>query len=72
MKSDKGGSMSRTRTQPTESVRKRDGLRDPQHAPGRETRAEPQPQERMLEYIGHSGGNLKWCNTFYGGESRAG
>lgn len=71
MISDKGGMMSRTRTEPTESARKRGAFRIPLIA-GRETRAESPSTERMLEYIDHAGGNLKWCNTFFGGESRAG
>ncbi len=54
--------MSGNRTKPTESTPKRDVLRDPQQRSGRV----------MLEYIDHLGGHLKWVNTFYGGEMRAG
>ena len=64
--------MSRIRTKPTESARKRDVIRDPQETAGRATRAEGLPPGRLLEYIDHWGGNLKWCNAFYGGEMRAG
>jgi hypothetical protein len=64
--------MSGTRTRPAESAQKRDGLRDPQRSTGRVTRAEWSPATALLEYIGHLGGHLKWVNTFYGGEMRAG
>ncbi len=64
--------MSRNRTAPTESAQKRDVLRDPRQSAGRVTRAERMPPRALLEYIGHLGGRLKWVNTFYGGEMRAG
>ncbi len=64
--------MSGTRTKPAESARKRDGIRDPQQNTGRVTRAECLPPGPLLEYIDHLGGHLKWVNTFYGGEMRAG
>jgi len=64
--------MSRKRTKPTESATKRGVGKDPQSIAGRVTRAEFTPPGPLLEYIDHSGGNLKWCNTFYGGVSRAG
>ena len=64
--------MSGIRTQPTESARKRDVWKDPQSTTGRKTRAELLPPGPLLEYTVRLGGNLKWCNTFFGGESRAG
>jgi hypothetical protein len=64
--------MSRIRTKPAESARKRDVFRDPQQSTGRATRAECLPPGPLLEYISHLGGHLKWVNTFYGGEMRAG
>lgn len=64
--------MSRIRTKLAESATKRGVGKDPQSIPGRMTRAELMPPGPLLEYIDHAGGNLKWCNAFYGGESRAG
>lgn len=64
--------MSRVRTQPTESARKRDVFTDPQVRGGRSTRAEFFPSEPLLEYERASGGPLKWPGLFYGGETRAG
>lgn len=64
--------MSRNRTKSTASAQKRDVFRDPEQSAGRITRAECMPSGPMLEYIDHLGGHLKWVNTFYGGEMRAG
>lgn len=63
--------MSRNRTKPTESATKRDQL-TVQSGVGRMIRAEMLPPGPLLEYIDHSGGNLKWCTTYFGGQSRAG
>jgi len=64
--------MSENRTKPAESRPKRDVLKSPQRGTGRVTRAECMPPRALLDYIDHLGGRLKWCNTFYGGEMRAG
>lgn len=64
--------MSAKRTKPAESKPKRDVWKDPHQSMGRVTRAECMPPRPLLEYIDHLGGRLKWCNTFYGGEMRAG
>jgi hypothetical protein len=63
------------RTKPTESARKRNVFADVsmnRQIRGRATRAELPLSEPLLEYISPSGGNLKWCSLYYGGESRAG
>lgn len=64
--------MSRVRTQPTESARKRDVFTNRQVRGGRRTRAEILPAGSLLEYKAVSGGNRKWPSLFYGGETTAG
>jgi hypothetical protein len=64
--------MSRNRTKPTESARKRAVFTDPQARGGRSTRAELMPTRPLLEFHLSSGGQLKLPNLFYGGETRAG
>lgn len=64
--------MSRIRTRPTESARKRDIFKAPQTRGRRETRAENFSSVPLLEYRTHEEGHLKWCGLFYGGEFRAG
>jgi hypothetical protein len=58
---------SNVRTQPAESERKRLQARM-----GRVTRAESFTTGPLLEYTRPSGGHLKWCDLYFGGESRAG
>ena len=70
--SDQGGWMSRIRTKPTASARRRDIFRAPQTLGQRETRAEHFSPEPLLEYGAQLEGHLKWCGLFYGGEFRAG
>ena len=64
--------MSRVRTQPTESANMRDVFSHLHARAGRVTRAEFSPSRVLLEFIGPSGGTRKWCNLYFGGESRAG
>jgi hypothetical protein len=60
------------RTQPTESEPKRDVFKERRAQIGRATRAESAPFGPLLEYISPSGGTLKWCNLYFGGEFTAG
>jgi hypothetical protein len=60
------------RTKSTESEPKRDVFQQRRAQTGRVTRAEFFPTEPLLEFIGPSGGNLKWCSLYFGGETRAG
>ncbi len=63
------------RTKPTESARKRNvfaGVFTSRQTRGRVTRAEFTLSEPLLEYTSPTGGNLKWCGLYFGGESRAG
>jgi hypothetical protein len=62
---------SNVRTKSTESEQKRDVFTD-QRVKGRATRAEFSTSEPLIEYIRPSGGPLKWCSLYFGGESRAG
>lgn len=64
--------MSRNRTKPTESARKRAIFTDPQARGGRSTRAEWMPGRPLLEFHFAPGGQLKIPDLFYGGETRAG
>lgn len=54
---------SQARTKSTESEPKRDGL---------QARAGRVISGPLLKYINPSGGALKWCSLYFGGESRAG
>lgn len=64
--------MSRTRTKPTESAKKRAVNTDPQARGGRSTRAEKMPSRSLLEFHFAPGGPLKIPDLYYGGETRAG
>lgn len=64
--------MSRVRTRLTGSARKRDVSADLRTRRGRMTRAEFIPSEPLLEYNQPCGDHPKWCNLYFGGESRAG
>jgi hypothetical protein len=65
--------MSPVRTKPTESATKRNVFfMDLRVRRGSVTRAESPTMGPLLEYTGSSGGTTKWCNLYYGGETRAG
>jgi hypothetical protein len=64
--------MSRVRTKSTESETKRGVFTDQHAAKGRATRAESSVSEPLLEYADPSGGPVKWCSLYFGGETRAG
>jgi hypothetical protein len=64
--------MSPVRTKPTESATKRNVFTDLRARRGSVTRAESPTMGPLLEYTGSSGGTTKWCNLYYGGETRAG
>lgn len=64
--------MSRVRTQPAQSATKRDTLASPRARTGRDARIEFSLPGPLLEYTSSSGGPLKWCGLYFGGESTAG
>ncbi len=64
--------MSRARTQPTASAKKRDVLKNPQQRGPRETRAETMAAWRPLLEYEAAARHPKWCVLHYGGEFRAG
>lgn len=64
--------MSRVRTKSTESETKRGVFTHQRAVKARVTRADSSLPEPLLEYADPSGGPVKWCSLYFGGETRAG